>query len=235
MTYATVAVIPARDEADRIGATIEALATIPGIVHAIVVDDGSRDSTARTATAGGAQVLPSTPARPAGRAGGKGSALISGLRHARGLRPEAFLLADADLGRSAASLAALLDSLSESSPATIAAFPKSAAIGGGFGTVKNFSRRAIARRNTLGFFPAEPLSGQRAILAPALDVLPGLAPGFGVEVGMTLDWLAAGIIPREINIPLSHRPTGRGVSGFAHRARQGRDILRALHGARLPW
>lgn len=232
MTCTAVAVIPARDEADRIRATIESLTAIPTLSHVIVVDDGSRDATANAATAAGAQVLPSTPTdRPAG----KGRALITGLRHARELRPDAFLLADADLGPSAASLSTLLDALSEPSPATIAAFPKSAATGGGFGTVKNFSRRAIARRNALGFVPSEPLSGQRAILAPALDALPGLAPGFGVEVGMTLDWLAAGIVPTEVPIALSHRPTGRTVSGFAHRARQGLDILRALHGARLPW
>lgn len=232
MTYGAVAVVPARDEADRIRATIESLAAIPSLSRIIVVDDGSRDATAKTATAAGAQVLNSTPT---GRPSGKGAALISGLRRARELHPDAFLLADADLGSSSASLTFLLDALSEPSPATIAAFPKSAATGGGFGAVKNFSRRAIVRRNTFGFVPSEPLSGQRAILAPALDALPGLAPGFGVEVGMTLDWLDAGIVPVEVPIPLSHRPTGRNIAGFAHRARQGLDILRALHGARLPW
>lgn len=232
MTYGVVAIVPARDEADRIRATIEALANIRTLTSIIVVDDGSRDGTAKVASAAGAQVLPSTPT---GRTGGKGQALISGLHRARDFRPDAFLLADADLGPSAAGLITLLDSLSESSPATIAAFPKSAATGGGFGAVKSFSRRAIARRNSLGFVPSEPLSGQRAILAPALDLLPGIAPGFGVEVGMTLDWLAAGIVPVEVPIPLSHRPTGRSLSGFAHRARQGFDILHALHGARLPW
>lgn len=232
MTYEVVALIPARDEADRIRATIESLAGVPALSHIIVVDDGSRDATAKAATAAGARVLPSTPT---GRTGGKGRALISGLRRARELRPDAFLLADADLGSSAVNLTALLEALSEPSPATIAVFPRSAATGGGFGAVKNFSRGAIARRNTLGFIPSEPLSGQRAILAPALDLLPGLAPGFGVEVGMTLDWLAAGIVPVEVPIPLSHRPTGRDPSGFAHRARQGFDIFRAIRGARLPW
>jgi hypothetical protein len=36
-------------------------------------------------------------------------------------------------------------------------------------------------------------------------------------------------------LPLAHRPTGRSIAGFAHRARQGRDILKALRGERLPW
>ncbi|HET7480396.1 MAG TPA: glycosyltransferase [Rubrobacteraceae bacterium] len=232
MSQRAVAVVPARDEADRIQGTIESLSGIPMLLRIIVVDDGSADATAKVAGAAGAQVLSSTPS---GRPAGKGRALISGLRHARTLGPDAFLLADADLGPSAAGVASLLGCLSPKTPAAIAVFPRAAATGGGFGAVKSFSRHAIARRNTRGFVPAEPLSGQRAMTAPALDALPGLAPGFGVEVGMTLDWLAADIVPVEVEIPLSHRPTGRSISGFAHRARQGLDILRALHGTRLPW
>jgi hypothetical protein len=99
--------------------------------------------------------------------------------------------------------------------------------------VKNLSRRAILRRT--GYSTLEPLSGQRALLPSALDSLPGIAPGFGAEVGMTLDFLSAGIKPLEIPLPLTHRPTGRNPRGFAHRARQGLDIARALRGARIPW
>jgi glucosyl-3-phosphoglycerate synthase len=100
--------------------------------------------------------------------------------------------------------------------------------------VKNLSRRAILRRT--GYAPSQPLSGQRALLISALNALPqGIAPGFGAEVGMTLDLLSSGIKPLEIPLPLTHRPTGRNLSGFAHRARQGLDIARALHGVRIPW
>jgi hypothetical protein len=52
---------------------------------------------------------------------------------------------------------------------------------------------------------------------------------------MTLDLLAAGIEPLETLVPLEHRPTGRTLSGFIHRARQGLDIIHALRGARIPW
>jgi glucosyl-3-phosphoglycerate synthase len=52
---------------------------------------------------------------------------------------------------------------------------------------------------------------------------------------MTLDLLAAGIEPLEIPLSLTHRPTGRNLRGFAHRARQGLDVVRALCGARIPW
>src|SRR3712207_8532993 len=52
---------------------------------------------------------------------------------------------------------------------------------------------------TLSLHDALPISGQRALLTPALDALQhGIAPGFGAEVGMTLDLLSAGIKPLEI-------------------------------------
>ena len=222
--------IAARDEAATLARTLDALGTITGLSRLIVADDGSQDATAEIARSRGAEVLPaSTP----GRSRGKGHALRLGLAHARKGAPAALLLADADLGSSAARLAVLLDAIDEYHPVAVATFPPAAAKGG-FGLIKNLSRRAILRRT--GYSPLEPLSGQRALLLSALDALRrGIAPGFGVEVGMTPDLLSAGIKPLEIPLPLSHRPTGRDPRGFAYRARQGRDIARALRGARIPW
>lgn len=219
--------IPARNEEATLAKTLNAVREIQGVSRVIVVDNRSMDNTAKIASKLDAEVLDSSNEH------GKGGALLTGLRHARRSSPDAILLVDADLGGSAAGLEALLSALGEGSPATIAAFPKSVASGGGFGLVKSFARREIHRRT--GFSPVEPLSGQRALLAPALDALPGIAPGFGAEVGMTLDLLSTGIKPLEIPIDLSHRPTGKTLSGFAHRARQGLDIARALRGERLLW
>lgn len=222
--------IAARDEAATLATTLDALQTIGGLTRLIVADDGSRDATAEIARSRGAEVL---PASPSGRGRGKGHALRLGLAHARKGGQEALLLADGDLGSSATLLAVLLDALDEEHPVAVATFPPAAAEGG-FGLVKNLSRRAIRRRT--GYSPLEPLSGQRALLLSALDALRrGIAPGFGVEVGMTLDLLSAGIRPLEVPLPLAHRPTGRDLRGFAHRARQGLDIARALRGARIPW
>ena len=229
MALTTAAVIPARDEAATLAETLRALRTAVRLSRLIVADDGSRDATAEVARTLGAEVV---PASPPGKRGGKGHALRLGLLRARAYDPDAVLLADADLGRSAARLADLLAALDEHHPVAVAAFSP-AAPKGGFGLVKNHARRAIARRT--GYAPSEPLSGQRALLAPALDALPGIAPGFGAEVGMTLDLLSAGIKPLEPSLPLAHRPTGRNLSGFAHRARQGLDIALALRGARIPW
>ena len=235
MTLRATAIVPARDEEATLAATLEALKSIPAVSRLVVVDDGSRDATPAIARALGAEVVAaSKPGAPRG----KGNALLTGLRRTRALGAEAVLLADADLGPSAAALSGLLDALEEGRPAAIAAFPKDAPgpardPAGGFGLVKNLSRRAILRRT--GYAPSEPLSGQRALLSPALKALPGIAPGFGAEVGMTLDLLSAGIKPVEVPLPLKHRPTGRTFRGFAHRARQGLDIARALRGARIPW
>ena len=224
--------VAARDEEERLPATLEALLGLPNLSRLVVADDGSRDATARLARAAGAEVVSSTS--PAG----KGAALRAGILLARergssGPEPLAqpLLLADADLGSSASHLVALLQALDEDHPACVAALPKCVA-GGGFGLVKNLSRRTIARRT--GFAPLEPLTGQRALLPRALNALPGVAPGFGPEVGMTLDLLDAGIKPLEVPLPLAHRATGKTLQGFAHRARQGLDVLRALRGDRIP-
>jgi glucosyl-3-phosphoglycerate synthase len=230
VAFSTAAVIPARDEAAALAETLDALETIPGLSRLIVADDGSRDATAGIAHSHGAEVLSATPP---GKSRGKGQALRVGLIHAREQLPDALLLADADLGSSAAHLTGLLEALDELHPVAVAAFPP-AATTGGFGLVKRFSQRAILSRT--GYAPLEPLSGQRALLLSALDALRhGIAPGFGAEVGMTLDLLSAGIKPLEIPLPLTHRPTGRNLSGFTHRARQGIDIARALRGTRIPW
>jgi len=229
VVLATAVVIPARDEAATLPQTLDALLEAVHPTRIIVVDDGSRDTTPELSRRLGAEIL---SASPPGKRGGKGRALRLGLLEARKSDPDAMLLADADLGSSARLLATLLAALDEAHPAAVAAFPP--ATGGGFGLVKRFARREISRRT--GYAPSEPLSGQRALLAPALDALRhGIAPGFGAEVGMTLDLLSAGIKPLEIPLPLTHRPTGRALPGFVHRARQGLDVVRALHGARIPW
>ncbi|MEL6985923.1 MAG: glycosyltransferase, partial [Actinomycetota bacterium] len=87
-------VVPAYNEAERIGATIDAidreLATTiePGDYEIVVVDDGSTDATVERATEAGARVL----AQPANR--GKGASVRAGVLAARG---RAVLFTDADL------------------------------------------------------------------------------------------------------------------------------------------
>jgi glycosyltransferase involved in cell wall biosynthesis len=222
MDRKVVALVAAHEESARIAATVNALHDL--VDEVVVVDDGSSDGTSSAALVSGATVL------RASRRRGKGRAIEESLER---LPPaEVWLLADADLGPTASGLGPLLDAIhGGSADVAIAAFPKLG--GGGFGMVKRTAARLI--RAACGFDAREPLSGQRALTAAALAAVRPLAPGFGVEVGMTIDAVRAGL--RVIEIPiegLSHRPTGRGARGFAHRARQGADILAAVAARAIP-
>jgi len=216
MDRKVVALVAAHEESARIAATVTAL---HGLVdEVVVVDDGSSDGTSSAALVSGATVL------RASRRRGKGRAIEESLER---LPPsDVWLLADADLGLTASGLGPLIDAVRDgSADVAIAAFPKLG--GGGFGIVKRTAARLI--RAACGFDAREPLSGQRALTAAALAAVRPLAPGFGIEVGMTIDAIRAGLRVVEIPIEgLSHRPTGRGARGFTHRARQGADILAAV-------
>jgi hypothetical protein len=77
-----------------------------------------------------------------------------------------------------------------------------------------------------------PISGQRALCASVLtDVLP-FAAGFGMEIGMSIDAARAGHRIAEIELHLSHRATGRTLTGFAHRGRQLIDFVRVYFARR---
>jgi glycosyltransferase involved in cell wall biosynthesis len=213
-----VALVPAHDEGDRIGATVHALAGLPAVTEVVVVDDGSNDGTAAMALAAGATVLRIK------RRQGKGGAVEGAIR--RIAPADVWLLADGDLGASARSLGPVLEAvLLGRADLAVAVFPPQG--GGGLGAVKRFA--ADAARLLGGFRPAQPLSGQRALTAEALQACRPLAPGFGMETAMTIDAARAGMRIEEVATPgLAHRVTHRDLRGFLHRGRQGLDIARAV-------
>ena len=217
-----MALVAAHEESERIASTVSALHALADEV--VVVDDGSSDSTSSAALLAGATVL------RASRRRGKGRAIEEAL--VRLPSAGVWLFADADLADTAALLGPVVDAVRDGrADVAIAGFPKLA--GGGFGIVKRCAARAI--RIVCGFDAREPLSGQRALTAAALTTVRPLAPGFGLEVGMTIDAVRAGLRVVEIPIEgLAHRPTGRGVRGFAHRARQGVDIVVAVAARAVP-
>lgn len=216
MSDRTVAVVPARNESDRIGDTVRALR--PFVDEVVVVDDGSRDTTTSVALGAGAIVL-----RIPGRAG-KGAAVEGAI--VRTAPADVWLIADADLGATAAGLALLLERV-RGGHADLAIAVPGPQPGGGLGLVRTFSAWAI--RSLVGREMRAPLSGQRAISAAALERVRPLADGFGLETAMTIDALRGGLRVEEVDVAgLSHRPTGRGPRGFWHRGRQGWDIVRCL-------
>jgi hypothetical protein len=222
-----LALVPARDEAERVGATVRALRDLPGVTEVLVISDGSTDATADRALEAGAHCL-DLP-----RNVGKGGALNAGLAALMGRvadrvspEPAVLLLADADLAETAGRLDRLLvPVLAGEADLAIADLPAQHGAGG-FGIAMGLARRGMARAT--GRRMAEPLSGQRAVRWEALPALLPFAPGFGVEVAMTMDALRAGLRVVEVEVDLHHNATGKDLSGLLHRARQARAIAREL-------
>src|SRR5687768_4601016 len=213
--------VAARDEADRIAATVEALRRDFPEADVIVVDGASRDGTAERAEEAGAVVIRLERT-------GKGEALSAGERVAA---TGPLLLCDADLSGSLTPLA------EDSSDLIVAAFTRRT--GGGFGIAKRIAAELIRLRT--GFRAREPLSGQRHVSERARAACFPLAPGFGCEVRMTIDAVRAGLTVKEVELDLEHRATGRDARGFIHRGRQLLDALLATgplavnhRGLRLP-
>ena len=217
-----VVVIPALNEGQRIQATVRAARSLGSVAAVFVVDDGSRDDTAARATAGGATVV-----RHAGRRG-KAAAMTTGASAAKaaGFVGEAVLFLDADLEDTASNAGPLIDAvLDGTADMAIATIPRTGP-SAGHGFVVRLAARGIERRS--GWQPAQPLSGQRCITRPLFDRLTPLARGFGVEVGLTVDALAAGARVRECPVDIRHRETGTSLRDQWHRAKQYRDVWMAL-------
>ncbi|MGB3764719.1 MAG: glycosyltransferase family 2 protein [Ornithinimicrobium sp.] len=224
-----VAVIAAKDEAQRIAATVRSLASgVSYIAAIVVVDDGSRDLTSTIAREQGAHVERHRSNR------GKAAAMATGARVAKVMHPDAAVLfVDADLEESAAALGVLcLPVMRGEADMTIAVLPPQRAAGGGFGLVTGLAAKGI--EDLTGWRPSQPLSGMRCVRRSTLDDALPLARGWGVEVGLTVDVLRGGGRVHEVPCELHHRVTGKDWRSQLHRARQYRDVWIALARRRRP-
>lgn len=217
-------IIPAFREAERIGATVAASHGLSGVRTVIVVDDGSDDNTAQVAERTGAIVVRLE------RNGGKARALEAGGARAVADNGTALLLLlDADLGATAAEAACLISPVATgNADMTIATFPVIPGRGGGMGLVVRLARWGIRRATGNPQQFRAPLSGQRCLTPSAWKAVTPLAPGFGVETGMTIDALRAGLTIVEVETRMDHRVTGSDWRARRHRARQLRDVARAI-------
>lgn len=213
-------IVAARNEADRVGETVAALrATFPEAAI-WVADDASTDGTAEAALAAGAQVV--SRGRPHGKGGNMTAAAEAALSAEPA--PRLVLLCDGDLGASAARLAPLVAAV-ERGECDLAVAAFSRRVGGGFGLALGFAHWAV--RRLCGAETEAPISGQRALRVEALRAALPFAPGFGMEIGMTVDAVRAGYRLREYELDLEHRATGRTLGGFLHRGAQMRDFAKA--------
>jgi glucosyl-3-phosphoglycerate synthase len=219
-----VAVVAAWNEEDRVEETVAALRSIEGVGRVVVADDGSTDATAAAARDAGALVVRSERNR------GKGAALAAGVAAAG--EADVVLLADGDLGASAAELAkALLPVIEGRADLAVAAPPRPPV--GGFGLVRRAASALVLASS--GHRTDVPLSGQRAVTAECLRACRPLARGFGVDAGMVADAARLGFRVVEVPAAITHRFTGRDPAGFRHRGRQGADILRAMVPRAVGW
>ncbi|HEY5432840.1 MAG TPA: glycosyltransferase family 2 protein [Coriobacteriia bacterium] len=216
--------VPAHDEAARIGATVTAALGIRGVTRVLVIDDASTDATSDLAAAAGAEVL-RLPANV-----GKGAALDAGLARVRA-DADVLMMLDGDLGASAAQGALLLEPvLSDEAAMSVAAFPRPAGKAG-FGLVKGLARfgiRALGGQAGRSFAATAPLSGQRAMTRACWEQVTPFAFGYGVEVALTVRALRSGMTIVEVPTTMTHAATERNAAGFTHRGRQFLHVARAL-------
>jgi glycosyltransferase involved in cell wall biosynthesis len=222
-------IVAARNEADRIGATLDALrVAFPG-AGVWVGDDASEDGTAEVALAHGGQVV--RRGRPHGKGGNVTAAAEAALSDPESATAQVALVCDGDLGASASALAELVEVVRRGEcDLAVAGFRRR--VGGGFGIALRFARWAV--RSRAGFTAESPISGQRAMRLEVLRAVLPFARGYGMEVGMTIDAVRAGYRVCERELDLEHRATGRTLGGFVHRGRQLRDFARAWWVRRRP-
>ena len=97
-------VVPAKDESQRIAATVRAARELPEVSLVVVVDDGSSDDTAARAEEAGAVVVRHQRNRGKAAAMESGAARVARLDAETGRPPRALLFVDADLGATALSI-----------------------------------------------------------------------------------------------------------------------------------
>lgn len=169
MVLTVTCLIPAWNEAARIGAVLQAVVGHPMVAEVIVIDDASVDDTGGVAAQSGARVL-SLP-----KNGGQSAAVAAGLRVARG---ELVIFLDADLiGLTADHVTALLSPvLKGQSDATI--------------SLRQNAPR-VWRLIGLDYISGERVM-RRAPLVARLDRIAALRR-FGLEVFLNDCWLQAGL------------------------------------------
>lgn len=208
-------IIPAYNEEERLGNTLQALCSDTSWFHElIVVDDGSTDRTYEIAKKWTSHVCKLEANK------GKAEAITVGVNICSA--PVVVFL-DADLEHTATYAKQLVNPIiNKEADMTVAYIPP---ITGGLGFVRRLASAGIYYKT--GHSLRAPLSGQRALRKKLFQCYRGDCR-FGLEVGLNIDCLLKGYNIVEVDIPFNHRRTGKSVSGFWHRFKQGIDVWKAI-------
>ncbi|NLJ72744.1 MAG: glycosyltransferase family 2 protein [Syntrophomonadaceae bacterium] len=210
-------VIPAFNEASRIGDTLKAVQELNNIAKIIVVNDGSTDNTADIARHHTMDVINLYENI------GKGGAMNKALSY---INADIIVFLDADLGETANEAGKLIDEvISGHADLAIAAFPPPQKKGG-FGLVKGLAVYALKKAGANKV--TAPLSGQRAMTKEVLKAVTPFSEAYGVELAMSIKALRSGFKIIEVPTTMKHNETGRDLAGFKHRGKQFLDVLKVI-------
>ncbi len=172
-----IVIVPAHNEDLHIGSTVLKLRSL--VDHVIVVDDGSTDSTALVAAAGGATVV----SHPINR--GKGAALQTGIETARRHSPKAVAVIDGDGQHRACDLPILITPVLDGRADVVIG---SRYLNGDSEVPKHrvLGHRAfnLLTRTISGVHTSDSQSGFRAFSPAALEALTFQSDSFSVESEM---------------------------------------------------
>jgi glycosyltransferase involved in cell wall biosynthesis len=217
-----VVILPAFNEASKIGAVIEALPERVGGLEVIpvVVDDGSSDGTGDIARTLGVEVLTAPTNR------GKGHALRMGIERVRSVDPEVLVWMDCDGQHPPELLPDLVAPVLEGSADMVVG---SRYLGPRSG-IAPFNRRLVRRgtilalRRITGCQLSDPFSGFRSFSPAAVAALSLRGDGYESELEACLAVRRRGLAVIEIAIPMIY---GRDTSkmGYRHGRFLGRLVV----------
>lgn len=214
-----VAIIPAYNEEETILSTINSIKKIKYDTEIIVADDCSSDKTYEIAKKNGVNVSKLE------RNSGKGTAVNKALETLKDRNFDILLMIDADIGESACEAEKLIEPIIKNDASMVIAKIPVSVKKSGFGIVRWLARNSIKWKT--GYEVESPLSGQRAINFK--DIIGyKFKSGYGLEVGLTIDFLKMGKKIVEVEANMLHKGTGKDISGFIHRGMQFYDILKTV-------
>lgn len=222
------AIIAAHNVGHDVATTVRSCRAIPGVDLIVVVDDGSDDDTGHQARLAGAVVVRHSV--PRGRASARETGVKVAAMRDRADGPQRLLLfLSADVGESAVEASTLVDAVMSGEADCAVAAPVS----------DDVQRRSLAAnlaiaaiRRATGWECRAPLSEMRCFTRDALNTAMPFANGYGLEVGMTIDMLSAGMSITEVPCSFTHSGADQSI-GFLNRKQRYADVVWAIANRRL--